>query len=183
MKSPIQKPTFKIALCAIIAALAAALMLMTSLIPVGTCALPCFAGAFLIAIVVEYGAKWALGVYAVVSVLSFFIAGDREAVLYFALFFGYYPVLKAFIEGRLKSRLIQYVFKFAVFNAAAVGSFFIATKLLAVPAEEFTLFGIYMPLVFLAFGNLFFLLYDFALTSFVMIYVRKIREKLLHIFK
>ena len=40
-----------------------------------------------------------------------------------------------------------------------------------------------MPLVFLAFGNLFFLLYDFALTTFVVFYVRKIREKLLHIFK
>ena len=36
MKSPIQKPTFKIALCAIIAALAVMLMLITSLIPVGT---------------------------------------------------------------------------------------------------------------------------------------------------
>ena len=32
-------------------------------------------------------------------------------------------------------------------------------------------------------GNLFFLLYDFALTSFVMLYVRKIREKLLRSFK
>ncbi len=161
MKSPIQKPTFKIALCAIIAALA----------------------VLLIAIVIEYGAKWALGVYAVVSVLSFFVAGDKEAVLYFAMLFGYYPVLKAFIEGKLKSKLVQYVLKFALFNAAAVGSFFIATKLMAVPAEEFTLFGIYMPLVFLAFGNLFFLLYDFALTTFVVFYVRKIREKLLHIFK
>lgn len=99
------------------------------------------------------------------------------------MLFGYYPVLKAFIEGKLKSKLVQYVLKFALFNAAAVGSFFIATKLMAVPAEEFTLFGIYMPLVFLAFGNLFFLLYDFALTTFVVFYVRKIREKLLHIFK
>ena len=183
MKSPIQKPTFKIALCAIIAALAVMLMLITSLIPVGTYALPCFAGVLLIAIVIEYGAKWALGVYAVVSVLSFFVAGDKEAVLYFAMLFGYYPVLKAFIEGKLKSKLVQYVLKFALFNAAAVGSFFIATKLMAVPAEEFTFFGIYMPLVFLAFGNLFFLLYDFAITTFVMFYVRKIREKLMHIFK
>lgn len=183
MKSPIKKPTFKIALCAIIAALAVVLMLITSLVPVGTYALPCFAGALLIAIVIEYGAKWALGVYASVSVLSFFVAGDKEAVLYFAMLFGYYPVLKSFIEGKLKSRAVQYIFKFAVFNAAAVGSFFIATKLLSIPAEEFKLFGVYVPLVFLALGNIFFLLYDLALTSFVVLYVRKIREKLLHSFK
>ena len=170
MKSPVTKPTFKLAFCAIIAALAVVLMLITSIVPVGTYALPCFAGGLLVAVVVEYGAKWALGVYAVVSVLSFFIAGDKEAVLYFAVLFGYYPVLKAFFESKVKSRILQYIFKFAV-------------KLLAVPAEEFTLFGIYMPLAFLAFGNLFFLLYDFALTSFVMLYVRKIREKLLRSFK
>lgn len=78
MKSPIQKPTFKIALCAIIAALAVMLMLITSLIPVGTYALPCFAGALLIAIVIEYGAKWALGVYAVVSVLSFLLRATKR---------------------------------------------------------------------------------------------------------
>ena len=108
MKSPIQKPTFKIALCAIIAALAVMLMLITSLIPVGTYALPCFAGALLIAIVIEYGAKWALGVYAVVSVLSFFVAGDKEAVLYFAMLFGYYPVLKAFIEGKSCNNCLLY---------------------------------------------------------------------------
>ena len=183
MKSPVTKPTFKLAFCAIIAALAVVLMLITSIVPVGTYALPCFAGGLLVAVVVEYGAKWALGVYAVVSVLSFFIAGDKEAVLYFAVLFGYYPVLKAFFESKVKSRILQYIFKFAVFNAAAVGSFFIAVKLLAVPAEEFTLFGIYMPLAFLAFGHLFFLLYDFALTSFVMLYVRKIRAQLLRSFK
>ena len=178
MKSPVTKPTFKLAFCAIIAALAVVLMLITSIVPVGTYALPCFAGGLLVAVVVEYGAKWALGVYASVSVLSFFVAGDKEAVLYFAMLFGYYPVLKSFIEGKLKSRAVQYIFKFAVFNAAAVGSFFIATKLLSIPAEEFKLFGVYVPLVFLAIGNLFFLFYDFAITVYVAVYVKNLRDKL-----
>jgi len=183
MKSSMQKPTFRIALCAIVAALAVVLMLVTSLIPVGTYALPCFAGALLVAIVLEYGVKWALGVYAVVSVLSFFIAGDKEAVLYFAMFFGYYPVLKAFFERTIQSKILQYVLKYTVFNAAAVGSFFVATLLLSVPADAFTVFGVYIPFAFLAFGNVFFLLYDFALTSFVVLYGRKIREKLMHSFR
>lgn len=183
MKSPLQKPTFKIALCSVIAALSVVLMLLTSFIPVGTYALPCLAGALLIAVVVEYGAKWALGVYAVVSVLSFFIAGDKEAVLYFAMFFGYYPVLKALIERKIRRKPVQFIIKFAVFNAAAFASFYIATLLLAIPSEEFTLFGVYMPLAFLAAGNVFFLLYDMALSSFVIFYVRKIRDKLGHGFK
>ena len=70
-----------------------------------------------------------------------------------------------------------------MFNAAAVSSFFIAVRLLSVKPEEFTLFGVYMPLLFLALGNVFFFLYDTALTLFVGIYVRNLRTKLFGSFK
>lgn len=178
-----QKPAFRLAFCAAVAALETVLMLLTGLVRVGTYAVPCLAGMLTVAVVLEYGCKWAFGVYGVAAVLSFFVSGDKEAVVLFALLFGYYPILKNILERHISQKVILWIVKYALFNAAAVGSFFIATKLMAVPAEEFTLFGIYMPLVFLAFGNLFFLLYDFALTTFVVFYVRKIREKLLHIFK
>lgn len=183
MKNFVNKPTFRIALCSITAALSAALMMLTSIIPLGTYMLPCIAGALTVAVVIEYGAKWALGVYAAVAVLSFLMAGDKESVLYFAALFGYYPILKNLIESKVRSKAARYIIKFAVFNAAAIGSFYIATLLLAVPADDFTLFGVYVPYVFLIFGNFFFLVYDFALTSFVILYVRRIRDKLFKIFK
>ncbi|MBQ1616618.1 MAG: hypothetical protein II086_05120, partial [Ruminococcus sp.] len=59
----------------------------------------------------------------------------------------------------------------------------ITTLLLAIPAEEYTLFGIYMPLAFLAAGNLVFLLYDLALTQSVVFYVRKIRGRIFSEFR
>lgn len=172
------KPSFKIALSAIIAALEVVLMMITGLIPVGTYAFPCLAGALTIVIMLEFGWKWALGVFGVASVLSALLAADKEAVLYFIAIFGYYPILKNPIERFIKSKAVQYVIKLAVFNAAAVASFFIAVTLLSVKAEEFTLFGIYLPAVFLALGNLMFLLYDLALTVFVGTYVRNLRPKL-----
>ena len=58
MKNGLQKPTFRIAFCGISAALGVVLMMITSLIPVGTYALPCFAGILLLAVLIEYGAKW-----------------------------------------------------------------------------------------------------------------------------
>ncbi len=172
------KPSFKIALSAVIAALEVVFLMLTGIIPVGTYAFPCFAGALTIVIMLEFGWKWALGVFGVVSVLAALFAADKEAVLYFIAIFGYYPIVKNPIERFIKSKAVQYVVKLAVFNAAAVASFFIAISLLSVKAEEFTLFGIYLPAVFLLFGNLLFLLYDLALTLFVGTYVRNLRQKL-----
>ena len=183
MKSGIQNSTFRLAFCAVTAALEVVLMMITGVVPVGTYAFPCFAGALTLAIVIEYGWKWALGVFGVAAVLSALFAADKEAVLYFIAIFGYYPILKNPIERRIKNRIVQYVMKLAVFNAAAVSSFYIATMLLSVKAEEFTLFGIYMPLLFLIFGNVFFLLYDTALTLYVGVYVRNLRQKLFGKFK
>ncbi len=178
MKNGIQKPTLRIAVCSIISALCVVLMMITTLIPIGTYALPCFAGILIIAVVIEYGIKWALGVFAVVALLSVFLAGDKEAVLYFIALFGYYPILKAFLESKLKSKLVQYLIKLAIFNIAAVGSFYIATLILSISLEEFTLFGVYVPWVFLIVGNIFFVIYDLAISVFVTAYVQKLRDKL-----
>lgn len=177
-KNLVKRPAFRLAVCAIVAALGVVLMLITSLIPVGTYAFPMIAGALLVPIVIEFGVRWALGVYAVVSLLSFFVAGDKEAVLYFVMLFGYYPMLKNLIERKLPNKVVGFIIKLAVFNAAAIGAFFIASFLLAIPPEEYTLFGIYMPAAFLLFGNLLFVLYDFALNSFIVLYVRRLRDKL-----
>ena len=177
MKNGVKNSTLRVAFCGIIAALGLVLMLLTSLVPVGTYAFPCFAGIFIAAVVIEYGWKWGLGVYAVVAVLSLFLAGDKEAVLYFIALFGYYPILKAVFEKHIKNKIILYILKFAVFNTAAIASFFAASFLLSISPEEYTLFGVYMPLAFLAFGNIFFLIYDFAVTVFVGQYVVRLRNK------
>ena len=108
MKSGIQNSTFRLAFCAVTAALEVVLMMITGVVPVGTYAFPCFAGALTLAIVIEYGWKWALGVFGVAAVLSALFAADKEAVLYFIAIFGYYPILKNPIERRIKNRIVQY---------------------------------------------------------------------------
>lgn len=178
MKNAYNNSTFKVAFSASIAALSTVLMMLTGLIPVGTYALPCFAGIFISAVVIEFGFKWAAGVYVVVSILSFFLSGDKEAVIYFIMIFGYYPMLKGLIEGKIRLKAVQYILKLAVFNAAAITAFFIATLLLAIPAQEYTIAGFYVPWAFLIAGNIFFIIYDFAITSVITYYIRVLRKKL-----
>ena len=148
-KNGIKKGTMRIAVCGIIAALSLVFMMMTSLVPIGTYALPCLAGILISCIVVEYGYGWAIGVFCVTAVLSTLLAGDKEAVIYFIALFGYYPILKGAFEFKIKNRAVQYILKFAVFNVAAIGSFFVATWLLSIPTDEFTVFGFYIPWAFL----------------------------------
>ena len=177
-KSMLQKPAFRIAFCAAVAALEVVLMLLTGLVRIGTYAFPCFAGMITVAVVIEYRCKWAFAVYAVTAALSFFLAGDKEAVIMFIALFGYYPILKNILERAVANGILRWVIKYAVFNAAAVGSFFAATLLLAVPASEFTLFGVYVPYIFLLAGNVFFLLYDLSVNVFVRFYAQRLHHML-----
>ncbi len=166
----------KIALGGLLTALGVVLMFLTGLIPIGTYALPAIAGVLLIVAVIEIGAKWAWMIYAAVAVLSLLFAADKEAALLYVLFFGYYPVLKSFLE-RISNKIFAWISKFAVFNVAVVACFFLAVNFLQLPEESFTVFGIYLPWVFLILGNVVFLIYDIALSGLVATYVEKLHHR------
>lgn len=171
------KNTVKIALSGLLCAVALSLMLITTIFPFGTYALPCFAGMLMVIIVIECGAKWAYTAYSVVGLLSLLLVSDKEAAIYFVAFFGFYPIIKSSLE-RLKSARFQYVLKFAIFNVCVILAFFVAKTILMIPNEEFTIFGFYVPWVFLIIGNIMFVFYDKCVTIEVQTYLFKFRNKL-----
>lgn len=175
--------SLRLAFCSVTVAVSVMLMFLSGIIPIGTYAIPAIAGVPLIAVMIEIGAGWAWPAYAAVSVLSLFLAGDKESVLWYILFFGCYPIVKASIEKNRK-KAVAYVLKFTFFNAAAVAEFYLAMWFLRVPASSYTFFGIQMPGLFLLAGNFVFALYDFALSLLIFRYYRKIHpyaEKWFHL--
>jgi len=164
--------TIRLAFCGIITAFCTMMMFLTGLISIGTYALPAFSGILLIVVVIELGAGWAWPVYIASSILSLLIAGDKEAAMLFVVFFGYYPILKAYIE-RIRHKFVSYLLKFSVFNAAMVLAFFLSIRLLGVPEDSFTVFGIYLPWAFLIAGNLVFAVYDYAISTLVVLYFQR----------
>lgn len=171
------RKSMKVALGGIIAALCIVIMFLSGIIPIATYALPALAGLTLIIIVIEIGKGWALSVYAAVSLLSLMIVADKEAALCFALFFGYYPILKAMIE-KIKNKAVQFCFKLAVFNLSAIAIFYISIYILMVPLESFSIMGINLPLVFLLLGNIVFIVYDYSTTLLVSMYINRIRGRI-----
>jgi hypothetical protein len=167
----------RVAFCGIFAALCIVLMLIAGLVQIATFAIPVIAGALLMVLVIELGLKYALSVYIAVSVFSILFVADKEAALIFTLFFGYYPILKSKLDI-ISQKILSWVFKLLIFNAAMITEYFIAIKVLMVPDEEFMMFGVSLPLILLGVANIMFVIYDFALLRVVIIYYNRFRGKL-----
>ena len=171
------KTSVKVSLGGVVAALSLVLMLLTSIIPFGTYAFPAFAGILLVLLVFNLGYAYAFAVYFVTAVLSFLLVTDKEAALYYALFLGFYPILKGVIE-RIPSKPVQYIVKLALFNVCMIAAFYIGISLLSIPKESFNLFGVYLPWVFLILGNIVFIIYDLCITRLVTLYLLKWHDRL-----
>lgn len=171
------KNSMRVALCGVSAALVLVLMFMTGLVPIATIALPALAGLALIPVTAQLGLAWGFGVYAATGVLSLILAPDREAGVYYLLFFGYYPVLTA-VLGRIRSKPVLYSVKFLIFNAAVLVSGWIVSSVLGIEMEELPVIGKYTVVLLWVLANIMFILYDIALGRIISMYYAKMHEKL-----
>ena len=111
------KQSAKTALGGISAALMLALMFLLSVFPSATIAAPAVASVVMLFAVLELGKGWSVGVYAATAILALLIIPSKEAAVLFAVFFGYYPIIKTDLD-RMKSGTLRILAKFAVFAGA-----------------------------------------------------------------
>lgn len=163
------KQNKKLIVSSMVAALALFLMIIAGLIPIGTYAVPVVASLLYIVLVKETGYGWALMAYAVTSIMSLILCADKETAINFILFFGYYPILKMLLE-KIKPLVLRIIIKLIIFNVAMIAIFCIATFVLMIPASAYTVFGLYIPWIILAVGNVVFIIYDYALTGLTVQY-------------
>ncbi len=166
------KNSSKIAVASICAALCTVVMILTGALSVASLAGPAVAGCFIIPVVVICGLKYAYTVYAVVALLSFLLVPDREAMLIYILFFGYYPILFATLS-KIKNVILQYVVKLLILNIAAVLDYLIITFIFMIPTEAFQLMGVDILYLALILANVVFIVYDFSLKNLITLYMIK----------
>lgn len=169
----------KIALCGVLSALSVVVLLVGNVLQIGTYAAPMLASFLLIPVLEDYGKKYALLLYAVVSLLSLFLVPDKELVLFYVLVLGYYPVLRVRLNN-IRRGVLRWMAKFGCFNAAVVVMYALLIVVLAPPelVQEFAAEGTPMLLALLALGNLSFWLCDRALTAITPLYRQRIAPKL-----
>ena len=126
----------------------------------------------------EYGTRYALTLYVCVAILAVLFVPETELALFYVLVMGYYPVLRVKLNG-VKSTLLRWLLKFAVFNAGTVLVYLLLFALLG-PAvlDELLADGVGMLAALLAAGNLSFWLCDRALAALTRYYHVILKPKL-----
>lgn len=168
---------FKLAFSSVCVSLGTVLMLITIILPIANYALAALAGLITCAVVIEINVKYAFSVYLAISLLSLLLLPDKEAVTLFIIFFGYYPIIKYFIE-KIKNKIIQIIIKLITFNISAILFFFISINLLNIPEDSFYVFGLSIPIIILTIGNIVFLIYDYTVTGLISIYINYLHPKI-----
>ncbi len=168
------KNTVKLTFAAIMAGLASAFML-TSLFPYLTFAIPAVAGLFIMLVMIETGVKWAVLSFAVSAALTVLLPGDIEAKMLFVMFFGYYPILKAAFE-KPKSRTVEYILKFLVFNAVIIVSYAVIGPVIGIDNTDLGDFGKYTAVILLAVANVVFPIYDIAVSRIATLYMIRLHK-------
>ena len=67
-------------------------------------------------VLIETGIKGGIGVFIATSILALLIIPSKTAVLFYALFFGNYPIIKSLAE-QAKTRTVEWIIKLIIANA------------------------------------------------------------------
>lgn len=174
------KIAFKVALGGIISAVCLMAMFTSSFMPMLDYAIPTFAGFLMVVMIVETDKNWAIATYCAVSLLCPLITPNYQSSLLFIIFMGYYPILKYYLDKK-KNKVLTCIIKFGVFNLAIIIFYVIFQYLFTSEdmLEGLERFGKYAILVLWAMANVFFIVYENALTQLTNIYVNWFRKKIL----
>ncbi len=174
------KKTVKISLCGILAALSIVIMFLAGIVPTMTIALPAIAGCMLIPVTAECGTKYGLTVFAVVSVLGFFVVSDREAWLMYVLFFGYFPAVYGVFD-KIKNKRLRFIVKIVLFTIATIAEGLIATFILGIPLDSMGELGKWSVIILIALAEVVFIVYNKAVRNLIALYFLRFRKVLLKI--
>ncbi len=174
--------SFKVALGGVIAALSLLLMLVAGVTTSLVYAIPMITGAFLMVLVIEFGAGFAGLEYLAISIISMLLLGNKEAAIMYVAFFGYYPIIKSFIEKHSK-KFIGWIIKYAIFNVSMIVAYFVVSKIFMITFDDLEGFGKFAMPVLLFVGNILFVLYDIMLTRLVTIYLYRWQKYIKRVFK
>ena len=161
-----------ITVSAALTALTVAFLFLGNVFPAGRLAMIAVASLFVTAAVIEAGLGSASFVFVGSAVLGTLILPDKTSALLFALFFGYYPIVKSLAE-RIGRTVLTWAVKLAAFNASLTVVWFIFRALLFQPD-----YRDWNVIILYAAGNAAFVVYDIGLTRLIGLYIARISKNI-----
>lgn len=175
------KNATRLAVCSVITALSVLILFLGGLSFVLAYAAPMFVGFILIMLKTTFGAASAWLTYISISLLSFILVPDKECMLMYVMFFGFYPIIQPDIN-KIKSPFLRIPVKFLIFNIMTALCQLALVYIFGIPfLEDGT--GKTFILVYFVMMNVVFFLNDRLLNVLSFLYKRKFEKRIKRIFK
>lgn len=136
--------------------------------------MPLVAGLVMIILLDSISQKSALLTFISTSIISFILLNDKECVLLYILFFGYYPLIRDKIND-IKPKFLSYLLKFITFNAAMVLTQVLCVYVFGIPFDD--MLGKWGIVLFVLCLNLVFVVFDKLYTLLLRLYRIKLKKK------
>ena len=136
--------------------------------------MPLVASLVMIILLDSISQKSALLTFVSTSIISFILLNDKECVLLYVLFFGYYPLIRDKIN-EIKPKFLSYLLKFVSFNAAMVLTQILCVYVFGIPFDD--MLGKWGIVVFVICLNLVFAVFDKLYTLLLRLYRIKLKKK------
>ncbi len=107
------KKSIQAALCGLAAALCVTFMFLGGIFYIFAYTVPILLGLVTVMIKKTFGNASAVSVYIAVSILSLMLVPEKETVMMYVLFFGYYPIIKSYLD-RVKPKIISLFFTISI---------------------------------------------------------------------
>lgn len=136
--------------------------------------MPLVASLVMIILLDSISQKSALLTFISTSIISFILLNDKECVLLYILFFGYYPLIRDKIND-IKPKSLSYLLKFITFNAAMVLTQILCVYVFGIPFDD--MLGKWGIVLFVLCLNLVFVVFDKLYTLLLRLYKIKLKKK------
>lgn len=151
------------------AALAVVILYISALLPSGQLAGVCVASVCVAFAGMRCGWLWGGGCFAASAVLALLLVPQKGMAILYAVFLGFYPLIKLATE-RLPAAAIRWAVRLVIFNLML---FLVCVTPLWKLVPVVSVFP-YDRLLLFAVANIGFVIYDYALTQVILLYLRKI---------
>lgn len=176
------RKSVKAAVAGLSTAVCVAILFAAGFFYVLTYAAPMITGLLVYALNKTFSKSEAICVYVSTAVLSLILVPDKESALFFAIFFGYYPIIKDSVE-KIKSKILAYIVKLIIFNISLFVVELVSVYVFNIPFFEDGVFSASLLISFTLLMNIAFLLYDTMLTFFLRVYEKKIEKMIKKLLK
>lgn len=143
---------------------------LSCIIPTNKIILFSLSTVFISIMVIEFGIFSAFSTYISSSLLAFIIIPNKLIIIPYVLFFGYYGIVKHYIE-RLSNIVLEWLVKISLFNVMVILVYFIIDKLMGVSLDKTYIF------IKITLLQLIFIIYDYVYSALINYYIKKVMKK------